>query len=257
MSDPTMTAELLLAYLWTATGKDPSVRVCDLFAPSDPLVRDVEDAIAAISTTPAPSACGDPEHPLGAYCTVTTGLHTCYPPEAAISTPPPSLDVCPGKPAPGRWAFLDTETGDWIEVKAGTVHVRRRHPMSDHAREALLAEFDGSVCPACHHRAHPMSDGTRLNEFLAALPPSPERTQALVDLNALLTELNDCMLAAISTTPAETLPDDAEGHLAVVLAAIGPWTKYETSGQFARAILAEWNRQATAHEGAPHDEPDK
>ena len=25
---------------------------------------------------------------------------------------------------------------------------------SDPTREALLAEFDGSVCPACHHRAH-------------------------------------------------------------------------------------------------------
>lgn len=25
--------------------------------------------------------CGDPEHPQGAYCTGTTGLHTCYPPE--------------------------------------------------------------------------------------------------------------------------------------------------------------------------------
>lgn len=25
---------------------------------------------------------------------------------------------------------------------------------SDPNHEALLAEFDGSVCPACHHRAH-------------------------------------------------------------------------------------------------------
>ena len=31
-----------------------------------------------------------------------------------------TLDV-----APGRWAFLDTETGDWIEVKPGVVHVAR------------------------------------------------------------------------------------------------------------------------------------
>ena len=38
--------------------------------------------------------------------------------------------------------------------------------------------------------------GTRLNDFLASLPPSAERTQALVDVNILLTETNAALDAA-------------------------------------------------------------
>jgi hypothetical protein len=40
----------LLAYLWTATGRDPNVRVCDLFDPNDPIVADIEPYLA----TPTP-----------------------------------------------------------------------------------------------------------------------------------------------------------------------------------------------------------
>jgi hypothetical protein len=48
----------------------------------------------------------------------------------------PVTYACPGLPesrpsdglaaAPGRWAFLDPETGDWIEVKPGVVFVRAK-----------------------------------------------------------------------------------------------------------------------------------
>jgi len=44
-------------------------------------------------------------------------------PEDARTADPGRLDV-----APGRWAFLDTETGDWIEVKPGVVHVAALTP---------------------------------------------------------------------------------------------------------------------------------
>ena len=43
--------------------------------------------------------------------------------------------------------------------------------------------------------------GSRLNDFLAALPASAERTQALVDLNAILHEANDALRAALATPP--------------------------------------------------------
>ncbi len=37
----------LLGYLWDATGKNPDLRVRDLFADDDPLVADVEKALSA------------------------------------------------------------------------------------------------------------------------------------------------------------------------------------------------------------------
>ena len=38
---------------------------------------------------------------------------------AILATLPP--DWCEHEAKPGRWAFLDSETGDWIEVKPGVV----------------------------------------------------------------------------------------------------------------------------------------
>jgi hypothetical protein len=43
----------VLEYLWTATGKDGTTRVCDLFADTDPLVSDVEHILAARLVSPA------------------------------------------------------------------------------------------------------------------------------------------------------------------------------------------------------------
>jgi hypothetical protein len=50
----------LLGYLWAATGRNPRVRVRDLFDPDDPLVADIEAALAqpaAIVVEPLTRGC--------------------------------------------------------------------------------------------------------------------------------------------------------------------------------------------------------
>jgi hypothetical protein len=47
-----LTTRTLLGYLWDATGKDPKVRVRDLFADDDPLVADVGRVLAAAEAAP-------------------------------------------------------------------------------------------------------------------------------------------------------------------------------------------------------------
>ncbi len=70
-------------------------------------------------------------------------------------------------PAPERpdWRTLTCPDCDWsmqtqspynLAIHHGaTTHRMEAAPVTDAGlREAALAEFDGSLCPACHHRSH-------------------------------------------------------------------------------------------------------
>jgi hypothetical protein len=51
---PDLDPRTLLGYLWDATGKNPGIRVRDLFADNDPLVEDVERVLAVLPPPAAP-----------------------------------------------------------------------------------------------------------------------------------------------------------------------------------------------------------
>jgi hypothetical protein len=82
LADDPLTA--LCVLYWNVT--DGSAR----FLPDPTILRRAKRAIDAALAPLTPPECPDPEHPDGAYCVNTTGLGTCYSPEAPAPLP---LDV--------------------------------------------------------------------------------------------------------------------------------------------------------------------